>query len=52
MDFFIEQERQIWEMTKIAQTFDHNIKQSFVQTVILQTIPASSTNNSFIIPMF
>jgi hypothetical protein len=33
VDFFIEQERQIWEMTKIAQTFDHNRKQSFVQTV-------------------
>ncbi len=33
VDFFIEQEKQIWEMTKIAQTFDHNRKQSFVKTV-------------------
>jgi hypothetical protein len=33
VDFFVEQEKQIWEMTQIAQTFDYNRKQSFVQTV-------------------
>lgn len=31
-DFFIEQEKQIWEMTKIAQSFDYNRKKSFTQT--------------------
>ena len=33
VDFFVEQEKQIWEMTQIAQTFDYNRKQSFVRTV-------------------
>lgn len=33
VDFFVEQEKQIWEMTKIAQTFDHNRKESFVKIV-------------------
>lgn len=33
VDFFVEQEKQIWEMTQIAQTFDYNRKQSFVRAV-------------------
>jgi hypothetical protein len=32
VDFFVEQEKQIWEMTKIAQNFDYNRKKSFTQT--------------------
>lgn len=32
VDFFVEQEKQIWEMTKIAQSFDYNRKKSFTQT--------------------
>ena len=32
VDFFVEQEKQIWEMTKIAQSFDYNRKKSFTQS--------------------